>query len=135
MASTIDKPALPSNARFGALFAGVFAAAAAYKFWRGSLPAAAVLGLVAASFAILSLARPALLTPLNKVWFAFGQLLNRVVSPVVLGILFFLIITPVALIGRLFGRDPLRMRKRAIPSYWITRDPSGPARDSFKHQF
>ena len=62
-------------------------------------------------------------------------MLGKVVSPIVLGILFFIVITPVAIGMRLFGRDALLMKKRAVCSYWIDRDPPGPKPESFKDQF
>ena len=75
------------------------------------------------------------LAPLNKAWAALGQILGRLVSPIVLGLIFFCLITPVALIGRIGGRDQLRLKTRADTSYWIKREPPGPAPDSFKNQF
>jgi hypothetical protein len=57
------------------------------------------------------------------------------VSPVVLGVVFFLLITPVAVCSRLAGRDALRLRKRSVQSHWVERVPKGPAADSFKNQF
>ena len=61
--------------------------------------------------------------------------MGKVVSPLVLGVIFFLLISPVALIGRLFGRDELRLKKANSNSYWIDRVPPGPAGDTFKNQF
>jgi len=66
---------------------------------------------------------------------ALGHLLGRIVSPIVLGLIFFVLITPVALFGRVAGRDPLRLKPRAISSYWVKREPAGPTPDSFKNQF
>jgi hypothetical protein len=63
-------------------------------------------------------------------------LLHRVVSPVVLGILFFLVATPTAVVMRLMGKDPLRLDwDEGAASYWIERDPSGPAPENFDRQF
>lgn len=78
---------------------------------------------------------PTLLAPLNKAWYQLGLMMGRVVSPVVLGALFFIVITPVALFMRLIGRDALRIKKQQVPSYWIKRDPTGPMPESFKDQF
>jgi hypothetical protein len=135
MSTTDQQPPLPSNARFGWLFAAIFAAIASYNFWVGQRLAAWICVGAAMVLIAVTMIRPTALQPLNRVWFAFGLLLGRIVSPLVLGILFFLIITPVALIGRAFGRDPLRMKRCITASYWIRRDPPGPALDSFKHQF
>ena len=78
---------------------------------------------------------PGILLPLNKAWYRLGLLMGKVVSPIVLGILFFIVITPVAIVTRLFGRDVLLLRKRDVNSYWIERNPPGPQPESFKEQF
>ena len=91
---------------------------------------------VAAVFFVLAFAAPGLLKPLNRLWTAFGLLLNRIVSPLVLGLLFFLMITPIGLIMRLAGKDPLRLKgDRNAPSYWVERKPPGPSPDSMPYQF
>ena len=127
---------LPSNRNFGFLFAGVFALLSAYAGYHGAsvttvygwLIAGVIIGLVA-------IITPGLLTPLNKAWMKLGDLMGKVVSPLVLGVIFFLLITPVALVTRLFGRDELRLKQTSASSYWIDRAPPGPAGDSFKNQF
>jgi Na+/H+-dicarboxylate symporter len=127
---------LPSNISFGFLFAGIFALLSAYTGYKGGdalriygwLLAGIVVGLVAVAF-------PNLLTPFNKAWMKLGDLMSKVVSPLVLGVIFFVLITPIALIGRLFGRDELRLKKANMNSYWIERVPPGPAGESFKNQF
>jgi hypothetical protein len=76
------------------------------------------------------------LAPLNRLWQRFGLLLHRIVSPIVLGLLFYLTVLPVGLLMRAFGKDPLRLRAdRAARSYWIVREPPGPSGDSMKQQF
>ena len=127
---------LPSNRNFGFLFAGVFALLAAYGGYHGAnvttvygwLIAGVIIGLVA-------IIAPGLLTPFNRAWMKLGELMGKIVSPLVLGIIFFVLITPVALVTRLFGRDELRLKKTDASSYWIDRAPPGPAGDSFKNQF
>ena len=61
--------------------------------------------------------------------------MGKVVSPIVLGVLFFLVITPVALVMRLVGRDALKIRKQNVNTYWVDRLPPGPEPESFKEQF
>ena len=78
---------------------------------------------------------PGILSPFNKAWYRLGLLMGKVVSPIVLGILFFIVISPVAIVTRLFGRDILLLRKRNVNSYWIERNPPGPQPESFKEQF
>jgi len=96
------------------------------------------LAFAAASLVFLSLALllPKVLAPLNWLWTKFGLLLHRIVSPVVLGILFFIVFAPIGFIMRRFGGDPLRLRfDPGAPSYWIERSPPGPAPDSLQDQF
>ena len=92
--------------------------------------------ILAVIFLGVALIRPVLLTPLNRVWFKFGQVLHRIVSPLIMGLLFYLTITPMALIMRCLGKTPLPKNfDRDADSYWIHRTPPGPAPDSMKNQF
>jgi hypothetical protein len=86
-------------------------------------------------FATVTLLFSQLLAPLNRLWYELGMLLSKIVSPIVLGLIFFVLITPVSLITRLFGRDALKMKKRRVESYWIERTPPGPLSDSFNNQY
>ncbi len=120
---------------FGFVFAGFFLFVALWPLVAGgplrlwALAAAAV-------FLALALLRPALLEPLNQLWLKFGLLLHRIVSPIVLGILFYLAVAPTGLLMRALGKDPLRLRfDRASSSYWIERSPPGPAPETMRNQF
>jgi len=85
---------------------------------------------------LVALIKPTLLTGLNKLWIKLGLLLGKVVSPIALGILFYIIITPIGLLIRINGKDPLRLKfDPNAKSYWIPREPPGPPPDSFKNQF
>ena len=128
-------PQLPSNQKFGWLFTLVFSIAAVYALWNGANTWAVTFVGLAALFALFARVAPAALAPLNRLWFGLGILLGKIVSPVVLGVIFFLVITPVSLVTRLFGRDALLLKKREVNSYWIDRTPPGPAPESFKNQF
>jgi hypothetical protein len=128
-------PPLPSNTKFGLFFAAISLACAAYALWREANVWAAVCLGSSAFFAIAALTAPQALAPLNRLWFLLGVVLGKIVNPVVLGLIFFLVITPVAVGMRWFGRDALRLKRRASGSYWIERDPAGPSPDSFKNQF
>ena len=131
-----DSAKLPSNRSFGLLFTAVFLIAAAYAWFKDFSGQWVQIWLVISGiFFSMALLFPAILAPLNKLWFSLGLALGKVVSPVVLGVLFFVVITPVAIGMRLFGRDALLMKKRAVSSYWIDRNPPGPAPESFKDQF
>jgi len=86
-------------------------------------------------FSVATLLSPQLLAPLNRLWYGLGVLLGKIISPIVLGLIFFVLITPVSLVTRLFGRDELKMKKRNVESYWVDRSPPGPPSDSFKNQY
>jgi len=129
------RPALPSNRSFGWTFTGVFLLAGIYGLWHGGaalpwlLPAAVLT-------AVVTLTREQWLTPLNRAWMRFGELAGRIVSPIVLGAIFFLVFTPVGLVMRLAGRDAMNRRwEPQRPSYWVERDPPGPPDDSFRDMF
>lgn len=129
------KPVLPSNRQFGLVFVVFFAVLAAVSWWRGGnwYPG---LALASLSVGLIALAAPTLLTPFNRWWMKLAEIMNRVVSPVVLGVMFFGLITPYGLVMRVFRADPLR--RKAEPdatSYWIDRDPPGPAVGSMNNQF
>ncbi|MEM9604780.1 MAG: SxtJ family membrane protein [Pseudomonadota bacterium] len=128
-------PELPTNRRFGAFFTTVFAGVAAY-FWLtdGRVGAVVALG-VAGLLLICTLTKPDLLLPLNRLWMRFGLLLGAIVSPIVLGIVFFLLFTPVALVMRVAGRDELRLRPRRLASYWTLREIDADRLDAFKNPF
>jgi len=76
-----------------------------------------------------------LLTPLNKAWFLLGHALGKVVNPIILGIIFFGLLTPIALIARLFGRDELKLRRSDSKTYWIKPTDTNTDSESFKNQF
>lgn len=79
---------------------------------------------------------PAVLRPLNLLWFRLGMALAKIMNPIIMGLLFYLTITPMALLMRLFGKDPLHRRfEPQAKSYWVVRDPAGPAADSMRNQF
>jgi Saxitoxin biosynthesis operon protein SxtJ len=124
-----------SDRGFGFVFAVVFLLLAALKLWQGSAFGYAWLALSAA-FAAVAALRPSFLAPLNRLWLKLGLLLHRVVTPVIMGLLFYLVITPMGLIMRLRGTDFLRLKRDPrARSYWIERTPPGPAPASMKNQF
>ena len=127
--------ALPSNRSFGWTFTAVFVLGALYSAWKGG-PWMGTLLVLALATAAVTLTRETWLTPLNRAWMKLGELLGRVVSPVVLGVIFFGVFTPAGAIMRLLGRDAMcRSFDAAAPSYWVKRDPPGPAETSFRDLF
>ena len=119
---------MPSDRKFGWTFAAIFLLVGAfYHPWLIAL---------AGVIAIITLTRAEWLAPAKHAWMKLGELLGRIVSPVVMGFIYFGIFTPVAVAMRLAGRDALRLRlEKTLPSYWIRRDPPGPADDSFKEPY
>jgi hypothetical protein len=90
----------------------------------------------AAVFLVVALAAPKLLQPLNHLWFLLGRLLHRIVNPIVMGVLFFVVITPAALLLRLAGKDLLSLKRQPqAASYWVHRTPPGPEPQSLKNMF
>ena len=126
---------LPSNRSFGIVFTVVFLIVGlAPLIKRGEVRVWSLI--VAGLFLVLGLSNSPVLTPLNRLWMNFGLLLHHIVSPLILGILFYGMITPMAWILRLLGKDPMRRAlDKNAPSYWILRDPPGPARHSMQNQF
>jgi hypothetical protein len=124
-----------SNRSFGIVFAVVFAVIGLWPLVFGGTARLWSL-LAGAAFLVAALAMPLVLAPLNRLWLRFGLLLHRIVSPLTLGIMFYLVITPMGLVMRALGKDLLRLKfDRAASTYWIERTPPGPPPESMKDQF
>lgn len=125
-----------SDRSFGLVFAAFFALAAFLPLRSGD-PVRLWCVALSLAFLIVGLARPALLQPLNRLWTVLGHLLGRVVTPIVMGIIFYGVITPIGLLKRRFAsQDSLHLSLEPDrPSYWIERNPPGPAPESITHQF
>ena len=90
----------------------------------------------AALFCSLAFLRPTLLSPLNRQWFRFGLLLNKITSPLLMGLLYYGLMTPYGCMLRWLGKDLLHLRfDPSAESYWIERKPPGPAPETIKRQF
>jgi hypothetical protein len=91
---------------------------------------------IAALFLVLTLAAPKALDPLNRLWFYFGLLLSRVTSPIFLAVFYYLVVTPLALLMRATGKDPLKLRRDGkAETYWVPRTPPGPEPSTLRRQF
>jgi hypothetical protein len=119
---------MPSDRKFGWTFTVLFLlVGAVYSPW---------LIILSAALAVVTLTRAHWLAPLKHAWMKFGELLHHVVSPIVMGVIFFGVFTPTAMIMRVIGRDAMaRSFEPAAPTYWKRRDPAGPDDDSFKNLF
>ena len=122
---------LPSNRSFGIVFFTVFLILSLYPLVNSESIRIWSL-IISIIFLVLSLLNSKILTPLNKLWFKFGILLGKIVSPFVMGIIFFLVVTPIGLIMRLFGKDVLNLKYNEKKSYWIEK--KGP-KSKMKNQF
>jgi hypothetical protein len=131
-----DEPVHGSSDRtFGLVFTAFFllVGLAPLLHGRALRPWSVALGL---AFLAVALVRPALLAPLNRLWTRFGLLLHRIVNPIVMAVMFFVALTPFAMVLRLMGKDPLRRRREpAASTYWIARTPPGPTPKSMTNQF
>jgi hypothetical protein len=125
---------LPSNRKFGFFFTFVFVLTAAYFYSATNFSLAYIFSAASLIFLFLTLVKDDTLLPLNKLWMRFGFLLGIIVSPFVLGIIFFGIFTPIAFVMQLCGRDELRLKFSKKPSHWISRNELIKP-ESFKQQF
>ena len=122
---------ISSNKSFGIVFFIVFLIIALYPMIKGGDLRLWSL-IVSLIFLILGLINSNILTPLNRLWFKFGIFLGKIVSPIILGTIFFLIVTPTGLLLRLFGKDVINLKYNKDNSYWIKK--TGP-KSNMKDQF
>ena len=130
-----DVVTVSSNRSFGIVFSVLFAFLGLGPLAQGR-PVRSWALVVAAAFFLAALARPRILAPLNRLWLSFGVVLHACISPVIMGLVFYATVTPIGLVRRLLGQDPLRLRlDRDAVTYWIERHPPGPAPDTMPRQF
>ena len=125
---------LPSNKKFGYFFTLIFLIITGYFFLNKSLNLAYVFAAISITLFFITLVKADLLLYPNKLWIQFGLLLGMIISPIVLGVLFFVLFTPTAIIMKLYGRDELRIKFKKSTSYWIVRENQINS-DSFSNQF
>lgn len=120
-----------SNRSFGIVFFVVFLLIGLYPLLKNN--DIRIWSLIVSSvFLLLGLKNSKILTPLNILWFKFGMMLGKYVSPIVMGLVFFLVVTPTGIIMKIFNKDLLKLKKRNINSYWIKRDDQ---KSDMKNQF
>ena len=122
---------ISSNRSFGAVFFIFFLIVSLYPLLNENDIRLWAL-IISVIFLVLGLINSIILTPLNKSWFKFGILLGKIVSPIVMGVVFFLVVTPISLIMKLFGKDILNIKKNKKQTYWIEK--TGP-KSKMKNQF
>ena len=113
-----EKIKLPSNKSFGLLFFIVFVGIAIYQFSNTGKINVYLISL-SLIFLVLGIMNSRVLTPFNKLWMKFGLLLGKIVAPIVMGVVFYLVITPIALLLRFFKKDVLNLKKNKSDTYWI----------------
>ena len=127
---------LPANSKFGFFFTSVFALLSLYFIFVGLNSTAYVMFAITVVFLLTTLIKADALLPLNKLWMKLGLLLGMIVNPIVLGIIFFGLFTPISLLMKLFRRDELRLKLVADrKSHWKERDIGDAQTNTFKHQF
>ncbi len=127
-----NKIKIGSNKSFGIVFFLFFLIISLYPYFLNNSEIRIWSLILSFIFLILGLLNSSLLSPLNKIWFKFGIILGNIVSPIIMGLIFFIIVTPTALILKIFRKDILNLRKNNSVTYWIKR--SGP-KSKMKNQF
>ena len=127
----MDDVKISSNRSFGIVFFIVFLLIALYPLtYSGEIRIWSVI--ISAIFLFLGLLNSKILSPVNKLWFKFGIFLGKIISPLIMGIIFFLVVTPIGLMMRLLGKDLLNLKYNKSQSYWIEK--TGP-KSKMKNQF
>ena len=126
-----DNIKIGSNKSFGIVFSIVFVLISLYPLLYGDSIRIWFLA-ISLAFLILGLVNSKILTPLNKAWFKFGIFLGKIVSPIIMGIIFFLVVSPIGFIMRILGKDVLNLKFNANKSYWIEK--TGP-KSKMKNKF
>jgi len=125
------KNKLPTNRNFGIVFFVFFLLISLWLFLNNKTLVYWPLT-ISIVFLILGLLNAKILTPLNKAWIKFGEILGSIISPLVMGIIFFGIVTPTGLFLKLIGKDVLKLKQDKKNTYWIEKDNSN---NSMKNQF
>ena len=127
----MDDVKLGSNRSFGIVFCIVFLIIAFYPIINGETARIWSI-IVSLIFLLLGLINSKLLTPLNKVWFKLGLFVGKIISPIVMGIIFFLVVTPIGILMRILNKDLINLKFNNNKSYWIEKtDPKSKMKNQF----
>lgn len=135
MAAGIRAGLTPREGRkFGFTVGGAFLVLAAVSRWRGHTIAPFVMGGIGALLVLGAVVLPGRLAPIHRAWMRLALLLSKVTTPIFMGLVYFVVLTPTGLLIRLFGRNPLKTPQQD-GSYWVTRSTAKQASDSLTRQF
>ena len=134
MQSIPNKIQLPTDKKFGFFLTFVFLIASIYFYIKGNSLILYCFIFITISLLVITLVKAEMLRPLNKLWMSLGFLLGSIVNPIIMGLVFFLIFSPIGILLRLLGRDELFLQNRKRKSYWIKRNEEEKL-NSFKFQF
>lgn len=124
-----------SEKSFGIVFCLVFGIIAVWPLFGGGSVRLWSLA-VGGGFLLVTFVKPTLLRPLNKLWFQFGIALGKIITPIIMSGLFLTTVTPIALIMRALGKDPLKLKMNSkATTYWVERAEPGPPSGSMRNQF
>lgn len=129
------KNSLPSIRKFGVFIIFIFSILVVYMYSINNLILAKAFVIFLAVFTFLCVKKHQLIHKLNESWYKLGILVGTITSPIVLGIIFYGLITPISLISRFLGRDTLKLKKVKVKSYWVERDPQQNIKSSLKNQY
>ena len=122
---------ISSNKSFGIVFAVVFSLIALWPLLKGNEIRLWSL-IISVIFLTLGLLNSKILTPLNKLWFKLGIFLGNFIAPIIMGIIFFFVVTPTGIIMKLFRKDLIKLKKNNDNSYWIEKEDT---KSSMTNQF
>ena len=135
MSIILKKDFEKQSKHFGLLLSIFFFILAVYLIFNKSIFLGQFLLILSGTFFLVSIAIPKSLSRITKLWLRFGDILGRVVSPITLGLVFFILIAPIGMLTRLFGRDELLLKKKNTKSYWLARQKTDEKFNSFEKQF
>jgi hypothetical protein len=125
----------PAEARrFGLVIGAAFCLLGALLWWRGRPSIAGGIGALGAALIVLGLIRPLGLTPVYRAWMGLARVISKVTTPILLAAVYFLVITPIGILRRLTGHNPMRARATG-GSFWVTRENRGRQRTGMERQF
>jgi len=120
--------------KFGLLVGGAFLAFAVISWWRGHSTAPKVLLVIGLPLVLAGLLLPGRLGPVYRVWMGFAKILSKVTTPIFMGLVYYLVLTPMGLARRLFAGNPL-VQKPQGSGYWVAREPTQRQRRDMERQF